>query len=97
MDHLSSGGIHGSHITLGDSHHTTIDLNPTYIDPAKGMICGHGSVSLNLFNDHRFIPDVTANVGLDGCVMANGHGGINLTGLNGIGEPAVTTQIGIHF
>ena len=97
MSHSALDGIHGSHITVGDSHHTTIDLNPTFVDPSKGMVCGHGSVSMNLGNEHKFVPDVTASIGFDGCVTSNGHGGINMSGMNGIGDPVFTGSLGIHF
>ena len=56
------------HFPVGDSHHTTIDANPTHMDSHNA--CGHIGVTTDL-NSH-----VSVNAGVDGCISTTG-GGLN--------------------
>lgn len=87
--------VSGQHAILGDQHHTTIDFNPTYVDPNKGIICGHGSLQSHPFSSGP-LSHVTTNVNVDGCIVTNG-GGIITTGPNGLGNPTVTVGLGVDF
>lgn len=89
--HIIDHTIHGSHMHLNDSHHTTINLDPTHVDPQHGIICGHGEINYHPF-DHGSLSGIETKIGIDGCIGPNVHGGIDF-----IGKPDVTAGVGFNW
>lgn len=80
----------GHHFNLNDSHHTTIDINPTHGN--DNVICGHGSITTHPFEGP--LSGVTTSLNIDGCYSLDSH---SLTGPHGHGNPDLSFGIGYNF
>ena len=80
--HSNKMAEHNGHFSLGDSHHTTIDVNPTHIDSHN--VCGHVGVNTDI-NSH-----VTVGVGGSGCISTTG-GGLHTSSMSG------GVEVSIHW
>jgi hypothetical protein len=86
--------MNGSHFNLHDSHHTTIDVNPT--SSHDNTICGHGSISTHPFESNS-MSNFSTTLNVDGCITSGNDGSFHMTGPGGFGEPTVSIGIGFGF
>lgn len=85
---------HGGQFDLGDSHHTSVHVNPTHVDPSTGTVCGHVGVITHPFSS---APNVEMHINTSGCITDNGHGGVSATDFSGHGVPGAAIGFGYNW